>query len=93
MVMSPAERAVLKTSEEQLIRMRHLLVQAKSARDAGQANLADTILYLTRLISDSEADIKEFKALKGGTTKEQTTADIIEKALQKANLKPKPKGN
>lgn len=88
--MTPAERAVLKTSESQLAKIRHILVQARAARKGGQMDLDDMILYLTKLISDSEADIAQFKALRGQQTKEETTADIIEKALQKANLKPKP---
>lgn len=85
----PAEKAVLRTAEAQLVKMKNILAQAKAAVLAGQSNLSETVLYLTKQIVDSEKDIAEFKALKGGVSKTETTADIIEKALVRAKLKPK----
>ena len=85
----PAEKAVLRTAEAQLVKMKNILAQAKAAVAAGQSNLSETVLYLTKQIADSEKDIAEFKALKGGVSKTETTADIIEKALVRAKLKPK----
>lgn len=85
----PAEKAVLRTAEAQLVKMKNILAQAKAAVAAGQSNLSETVLYLTKQIVDSEKDIAEFKALKGGVSKTETTADIIEKALVRAKLKPK----
>ena len=85
----PAEKAVLRTAEAQLVKMKNILAQAKAAVAAGQSNLSETVLYLTKQIVDSEKDIAEFKALKGGVSKTETTADIIENALVRAKLKPK----
>ena len=85
----PSEKAVLRTAEAQLVKMKNILAQAKAAVAAGQSNLSETVLYLTKQIVDSEKDIAEFKALKGGVSKTETTADIIEKALVRAKLKPK----
>jgi hypothetical protein len=84
----PAESAVLRTAEAQLEKMKNILAQAKAAVLAGQTNLSETVLYLSKQIADSEKDIAEFKALRG-VSKTETTADIIQKALAKANLKPK----
>ena len=85
----PSEKAVLRTAEAQLVKMKNILAQAKAAVLAGQSNLSETVLYLTKQIVDSEKDIAEFKALKGGVSKTETTADIIENALVRAKLKPK----